>query len=137
MDCKSSAGLPLLTEWPSFRVFLLDAMLGIDPVGAIAMARQTLQSPTTSDEWAVAMRNLALGAESTEDASLLRTRSAEMLDNSTCAPTHQARSLSLYRIPAAIIEQLIVAGVQASQRASVPAFRDSYSHQNQRPESLD
>lgn len=70
-----------LTGWPTFRVFLLDLAREVDAVAAAALAREVLQAGDSADEWAVALRNLALGASSAEDRSLLKTKAAELLRN--------------------------------------------------------
>ena len=72
-----------LTAWPSYRVFLLDALMLVDPALAATKARELLQSPGTADEWAIAMRNLARGGGLPEDDALLKAKSAELLRNST------------------------------------------------------
>jgi hypothetical protein len=71
-----------LTAWPSYRVFLLDVLMLVDPAAAATKARELLQSPGTADEWAIAMRNLARGGGLPEDEALLKTKSAELLRNS-------------------------------------------------------
>jgi hypothetical protein len=70
-----------LSEWPGFRVFLLDLLLTVDPGAAAAMGRKILQSPTSPDEWALAMRNLGKSSAAAEDIALLKTKSREMLHN--------------------------------------------------------
>ena len=70
-----------LTAWPSYRVFLLDLLMLVDPALAATKARELLQSPGTADEWAIAMRNLARGGGLPEDEALLKTKSAELLRN--------------------------------------------------------
>lgn len=72
-----------LTEWPALRVFLLDTLFIIEPAAAAELGRRILQSPTTADEWALAMRNVGAGSPSTEDVALLKTKSAEMLHSET------------------------------------------------------
>ena len=42
-----------LTEWPTFRAFLLDTLAAIDPAAAAAIGREILASPTSADEWAL------------------------------------------------------------------------------------
>lgn len=70
-----------LAAWPSYRVFLLDMLMLVDPAAAAEKAREILQSPGSPDEWAVALRNLARGGSSAEDARLLDQKAAEMLRN--------------------------------------------------------
>ena len=57
-------------------------MLGaLDPSAAVEVGRDVLRSASTPDEWAVALRNIARGSDSAEDAAVLKAKSAEMLDN--------------------------------------------------------
>ncbi len=72
-----------LADWPSLRVFLLDVIFSIDPAAAADMGRKVLRSPTSPDEWALAMRNLGAGSPPMEDVTLLKTKSAELLHNET------------------------------------------------------
>jgi hypothetical protein len=78
-----------LAQWPSWRVFLLDSLLAVDPSAAVAAARGIVQSGGTQEEWAVSLRNIALGSQAPEDGALLRQKSAEMLHNAAwrAAPT--------------------------------------------------
>ena len=75
-----------LTEWPTFRTFLLDALLAIDPAAAAAIGREILTMPTTPDEWALALRNVARGEPLEESANFLRRKTEELITN----PTWQA-----------------------------------------------
>ncbi|WP_395737486.1 hypothetical protein [Prosthecobacter sp.] len=70
-----------LAEWPTYRVFLLDMLMLVDPAAAAAKARDFLQASASADEWAVAMRNLARAGGLPEDDVLLKTKSAELLRN--------------------------------------------------------
>ncbi len=72
-----------VTEWSTLRVLLLDVLFETDPVAAADLGRRILQTPTTADEWALAMRNVGAGSPSAEDVALLKTKSAEMLHNET------------------------------------------------------
>ena len=45
----------MLTGCPTFRTFLLDVLLAIDPKAAASIGRGILASPTTADEWALAL----------------------------------------------------------------------------------
>jgi hypothetical protein len=69
-----------LSEWPSFRTFLLDTLLAVDPAAAGSIGRSILEAPTTADEWALALRNVARG-EATLDASYLRAKTEELITN--------------------------------------------------------
>ncbi len=68
-----------LTEWPTFRTFLLDALLEIDPAAAAAIGREILASPTTADEWALALRNVARGEPGAGTAGFLRSKTEELI----------------------------------------------------------
>jgi hypothetical protein len=67
-----------LTEWPTFRTFLLDAMLAIDPTAAAAISREILAKPTSADEWALALRNVG---RAENDAAFLRAKTEELINN--------------------------------------------------------
>jgi hypothetical protein len=75
-----------LKEWPSFRTFLLDALLAIDPAAAAAIGREILSKRTNADEWALALRNVAKG-EPQEDAAFLRGKTEELINH----PAWQAK----------------------------------------------
>jgi hypothetical protein len=47
-----------LKSWPTLRVFLLDVLAASDPEMAAAIARKVLDSTSSGDEYAVAMRSL-------------------------------------------------------------------------------
>jgi len=70
-----------LTEWPAFRTFLLDALPLIDPAAAAAIGREILASPTTADEWALALRNVARGEPLEESAAFLQRKTEELITN--------------------------------------------------------
>ncbi len=70
-----------LSEWPTFRTFLLDALLPIDPAAAAAIGREILASPTNADEWALALRNVARGEPVDESAAYLQRKTEELIAN--------------------------------------------------------
>ena len=70
-----------LTEWPTFRSFLLDSLLSIDPAAAAAISRAILASPTTADEWALALRNVARGESLDHTKDFLREKTEELIAN--------------------------------------------------------
>jgi hypothetical protein len=70
-----------LTEWPTFRTFLLDVLPLIDPAAAAAIGREILASPTTADEWALALRNVAQGESLDESATFLQRKTEELIAN--------------------------------------------------------
>jgi hypothetical protein len=67
-----------LTEWPTFRTFLLDVLLAIDPAAAAAISRDILSKPTSADEWALALRNVG---RVDNDAAYLRSKTEELISN--------------------------------------------------------
>ena len=70
----------MLGEWPTFRTFLLDALLAIDPAAAAEISRGILSSPTTADEWALALRNVGRSGTDGESRELLRTKTEELIN---------------------------------------------------------
>lgn len=70
-----------LTGWPTLRVFLLDLLKGIDPAAAARISREVLESPTTADEWALALRNVAKGEDAPGTRDFLRTKTEELIRN--------------------------------------------------------
>jgi hypothetical protein len=70
----------MLSEWPSFRTFLLDALLAVDPAVAAETGRTILEKPTTADEWALALRNVARG-DASADPDFLRAKTEELIRN--------------------------------------------------------
>jgi hypothetical protein len=70
-----------LKEWPTFRTFLLDALLAIDPAAAAEISRSILSSPTSADEWALALRNVGRAEDAAETRDFLRTKTEELIAN--------------------------------------------------------
>lgn len=70
----------MLSEWPSFRTFLLDTLLAVDPAAAAEIGRAILEKPTTADEWALALRNVARG-DAVADPDFLRAKTEELITN--------------------------------------------------------
>jgi hypothetical protein len=70
-----------LIEWPTFRTFLLDVLPAIDPAAAAAIGREILASPTSADEWALALRNVARGEPLEESATFLQRKTEELITN--------------------------------------------------------
>ena len=68
-----------LTEWPTFRTFLLDSLSSIDPAAAANISRDLLKSPTTADEWALALRNTGRFDTSPESLAFLRSKTEELI----------------------------------------------------------
>jgi hypothetical protein len=70
-----------LSAWPTFRTFLLDALLAIDPAAAAELGRAVLAKPTSADEWALALRNVARGEEPGAGDDFLRRKTEELISN--------------------------------------------------------
>jgi hypothetical protein len=70
-----------LQEAPTLRTWLLDQLATLDPAAGAAYARVILETSTSPDEWAIALRNLARGDTSSEARTLLATKTAELLRN--------------------------------------------------------
>jgi hypothetical protein len=70
-----------LNEWPTFRTFLLDVLPSIDSAAAAAIGREILSSPTSADEWALALRNVALGEPLEQSAAFLQSKTEELVTN--------------------------------------------------------
>lgn len=69
----------MLTEAPTLRTYLLDYLGQVDPAAAADYARVILSSKDSPDEWAVALRNLALGDTSPAAHALLEQKTGELL----------------------------------------------------------
>ncbi|MCW1922147.1 hypothetical protein OKA05_06260 [Luteolibacter arcticus] len=72
------AGDGSLKEWPTLRTFLIDALLALDPSAAAALSREILAKPTSADEWALALRNVA---RADPDTGFLRSKTEELIAN--------------------------------------------------------
>ena len=75
------SGKGSLAEAPTLRTFLLDYLGQIDPAAAAAYAREILASSDSPDEWAVALRNLAVGDTTAAGRELLEQKTGELLRN--------------------------------------------------------
>lgn len=71
----------LLAEAPTLRTWLLDYLAQIDPAAAAEYARVILNTSDSPDEWALALRNLALGDTSADARALLEEKTGELLNN--------------------------------------------------------
>jgi hypothetical protein len=71
-----------ITGWPTFRTFLLDALLALDPAAAARISRGILAKPTTADEWALALRNVGRVETGAEAEAFLRERTEALIANS-------------------------------------------------------
>jgi len=72
----------LLSAAPTLRVFLLDLLEQIDPKAASQYALQILATPGSPDEWAISLRNYALGGSPLATQAFLEQKLQEMLANS-------------------------------------------------------
>ncbi len=70
-----------LTQWPTFRTFLLDALRNIDPAAAAEISRGVLSDFTTADEWALALRNIGLADSSPETNAILNEKAQSLIKN--------------------------------------------------------
>ena len=70
-----------LTGWPTLRTFLLDLLAAIDPAEAAALGREILATPTTPDEWAIALRNVGRVDTSADAREFLRAKTEELIRN--------------------------------------------------------
>ena len=70
-----------LAEAPTLRTFLLDELARLDPAAAATVAREILNTSTSPDEWAVALRNLARGDTGADARMLLASKMGELLRN--------------------------------------------------------
>lgn len=69
-----------LAEAPTLRAWLLDQLGQIDPAAAAEYAKMILSSKDSPDEWALALRNLALGDTSADAKKLLADKTGELLN---------------------------------------------------------
>jgi hypothetical protein len=88
LDAKSDAPTHLgfklasngvLDEAPTLRTFLLDELARLDPAAAAEYAKIILAGMDSPDEWALALRNLALGDATADGRALLQQKTAQML----------------------------------------------------------
>jgi len=71
-----------LTASPTLRVWLLNELIRFDPTGAAELGRQVLAGMDSPDEWAVALRAVALGDKSEDARRLLRDKTLVLLGHS-------------------------------------------------------
>ena len=70
-----------LLEAPTLRTWLLEQLAKLDPAAAAAYSQEILNTSTSPDEWALALRNLARGDRSADGRALLATKTGELLRN--------------------------------------------------------
>jgi len=87
-----------LSEWPTFRTFLLDAVANIDPAAAAAISRKILGSPTSADEWAIALRNVARHESADQSRDYLRGKTEELIRNPAWQETPSVGYLNAFDV---------------------------------------
>jgi len=70
-----------LLEAPTLRTWLLDQLAHLDPAAAAMYAHLILDSSSSPDEWAIALRNLARYDTSPDARALLEIKTGELLRN--------------------------------------------------------
>ena len=70
-----------LATWPTFRTFLLDTLLAIDPESAAQISREILAKTTTADEWALALRNVGKVGKSPDANAYLIEKTEALIAN--------------------------------------------------------
>lgn len=68
-----------LTSSPTLRVWLLNELARLDPAAAAALGRQVLAGMDSPDEWAVALRAVALGDGSADARALMKDKTLALL----------------------------------------------------------
>jgi len=71
----------ILLEAPTLRTLLLNQLATIDPAAASVYAKEILNSPSSPEEWAVALQSLARGDSSPDSTALLKDKTGELLRN--------------------------------------------------------
>ncbi len=70
---------------PSTRVYALDLLAQLDSAEAAEYSKIIFESSTSSDEWAIALRNYAWGTDNAAEDPLLRGKVYELLTNAAWA----------------------------------------------------
>jgi len=108
LDSKADASIGLgfklasngmLDEAPTLRTFLLDELGRINPAAAADYAKVVLASMDSPDEWAVALRDLALGDSSADGLALLNQKTAQMLQYAPWQQNPSAGFLEAFDVP--------------------------------------
>ncbi len=89
-----------LTEAPTLRTMLLDALGALDPTLAAEYARGILNQSTSPDEWAVALRNLARGDTGADGRALLEQKARELMENRAWQSNPSAGYLEAFDVAA-------------------------------------
>ena len=77
---------------------MLDELGRIDPAAAAEYAKTVLASADSADEWAVALRSLALGDSSADGRTLLEQKMNELLQNKTWQQNPSAGYLEAFDV---------------------------------------
>lgn len=87
-----------LKSWPTLRIMLLDLLAEIDPSAAAEIARDILATPTTADEWAVALRNIARFEDSEDTRDFLIKKTEELIRNADWQATPSIGYLNAFDV---------------------------------------
>ncbi len=118
----------LLKAAPSLRVFLLDYLATVDGAGAADYAQQVLSSPSSADEWAVAMRNYAWGNRTAESRSYLEAKFTELVQNESWRERPSSGFLEAFDVavyvgtPGLVAPLMVLMGQTNNPAASHAAF---------------
>lgn len=66
---------------PTLRTMLLDEVASIDPAAAVRISRDILSTPTTADEWAIALRNIGRVENDAAARDYLIAKTEELIQN--------------------------------------------------------
>jgi hypothetical protein len=89
----------LLDQAPTLRTFLLDEFGRLDPAAAADYSKVILASMDSPDEWAVALRNLALGDSSADGRALLTEKTTQMLQYAPWQQNPSTGYLEAFDVP--------------------------------------
>ncbi|HEX3988566.1 MAG TPA: hypothetical protein VHZ30_03985 [Verrucomicrobiae bacterium] len=89
----------LLDQAPTLRTFLLDELGRLDPSAAADYSKLILAGMDSPDEWAVALRNLALGDASADGRALLSQKTAQMLQYAPWQQNPSTGYLEAFDVP--------------------------------------
>lgn len=88
----------VLGDASSFRVFLLDYLGQNDRAAAALVSREILSAPTSPDEWAVSLRNVAWADDSQDTMEYLRAKAREMISNTAWRKNPSAGFLEAFDV---------------------------------------
>ncbi len=117
---RVSAGGELL-EAPNTRVYLLDLLAQLDSVEAAEYSRKILEESTSSDEWAIALRNYAWGVDNAASDPFLRKKVFELLTNETWIRQPTSGFLEAFDFVPYTQDPTLVAPLVALTKAEQPA----------------